>query len=103
MRIEVVGRNIAVTDAMREYCTAKAGKLPKFLDGSVQAITFTLTKDDHHAHGQFGAELIIDVQHHTDFVAHHHDKDLYAAIDMVTEKGERQLRDHKEQRQQGHR
>jgi ribosomal subunit interface protein len=36
-------------------------------------------------------------------VAHHHDKDLYAAIDIVSEKGERQLRDHKEQRQQGHR
>lgn len=95
MRINVVGRNIEVTEAIREFATTKAGKLTKYFDG-IQAITITLIKDDHHKHGTFGAELIIDVEKHDDFISNEHDKDLYAAIDLVMEKGERQLRDFKE-------
>ena len=96
MRIEVVGRNIEMTAALKDYASGKAEKLTKYFDG-IQAITIKLTKDDHHTHGLFGAELIIDVEKHDDFVSHEHDKDLYAAIDLVMEKGERQLRDFKSQ------
>ena len=102
MRIDVVGRNIEMTDALKEFATLKAGKLTKYFDG-IQAIRVTLTKDDHHKHGTFGAELIIDVEKHEDFVSHEHDKDLYAAIDLVVEKGERQLRDFKEMLKDGKR
>lgn len=95
MRIDVVARNIELTEPLKEFASLKAAKLTKYFDG-VQAITVTLTKDDHHKHGTFGAELIIDVEKHDDFISHEHDKDLYAAIDLVMEKGERQLRDYKE-------
>ncbi len=102
MRIDVVARNIELTDALKDFATAKAGKLTKYFDG-IQAIRVTLSKDDHHKHGTFGAELIIDVEKHEDFVSREHDKDMYAAIDLVVEKGERQLRDFKEMLKDGKR
>ncbi len=95
MRIDVVGRNIQVTEAIRQHCEQKAAKLTKYWDG-VQSITLTLHKDDHHHHGDFAAELRIDVVKHEDFVSHAKGPDLYAVIDDVVHKGERQLREHKE-------
>ena len=58
MRIDVVGRNLEVTDAIRQYAESKAGKLPKYFDG-VQQITVTLSKKDHHSSGDFDAELVL--------------------------------------------
>ena len=100
MRIDVVGRNLEVTDAIRQYAETKAAKLPKYFDG-VQLITVTLSKIDHHSNGHFDAELVLDVVKHDDFVSHATDKDLYAAIDLVAEKGERQLREFKEKLRNG--
>jgi putative sigma-54 modulation protein len=100
MRIDVVGRKVEVTDAIREYAETKAAKLPKYYDG-VQQITFTLTRQNHQASATFDAELVLDVARHEDFVSHASDQDLYAAIDLVCEKGERQLRDFKEQLKNG--
>jgi ribosomal subunit interface protein len=97
MRIDVVGRNIEVTDPIRTYAEAKAGKLTKYFENKVQAITVHLSKTSHAHHGEFEAELVIDVEHHDDFVSHATGKDTYAAIDLVVEKGERQLREFKEQ------
>lgn len=102
MRIDVVGRNIEVTEAIRLHAEGKMGKLPKYFDG-VQLLTLTVTKDDHKTHGQFGAELIIDVQGHDDFVCQAHGDDLYLLIDQVAQKGSRQLTDFKEMLKQGKR
>jgi putative sigma-54 modulation protein len=100
MRIDVVGRKVDVTEAIREYAESKAVKLPKYYDG-VQQITFTLTKQNHQASATFDAELVLDVRGHEDFISHASDTDLYAAIDLVCEKGERQLREFKEQLKNG--
>jgi putative sigma-54 modulation protein len=94
MRIDVVGRNVEVTDAIRQYAETKVQKLPKYFDG-VLSITVTLSKVSVHK-SDFDAELVLDVQKHEDFVSHAKASDLYAAIDLVSEKGERQLRDFKE-------
>lgn len=95
MRIEVVGRNLEVTPAIREHAQNKVEKLSKFYNG-IQLVTVRVTREDHHHHGEFGVELVIDVQRHADFVAHAKDKDLYAAIDAVIQKGSRQLSEFKE-------
>lgn len=95
MRIDVVGRHLDVTDAMREHAESKLSKLPKYFDGT-QQIVLTLSKDDHHKHGEFGVELRIDVEKHRDFILHAHGEDLYAAIDQVAQKGARELADYKE-------
>lgn len=95
MRINVIGRNLEVTAAMKEHAETKAAKLPKFYDG-VQAVTVTLAKNDHHHKGLFDVELVIDVEKHDDFVVHSKLEDLYAAIDDAVHKGSRQLSEFKE-------
>ena len=95
MRIEVVGRNLEVTAAIREHAAAKAAKLSKYFDG-IQLITLRLSKEDHQHRGKFGVELVIDVEKHEDFVSHEVGEDLYGAIDAVMQKGSRQVSEFKE-------
>ena len=100
MRIDVVGRNLEVTEAIRAYATEKVDKLSRFFD-RIQLITVTLTKQDRHTHGDFGAEIRIDVEKHDDFVAHSSNADLYAAVDDAAQKVTRQLHEHKEKTKPG--
>lgn len=103
MRIDVVGRNLEITPAIREYAESKADKLPKYHDG-VQQTTVTIFKEDHQTHGHFGAEFVIDVQRHpSSIIARATEPDLYAAIDQAVAKAQRQLHDFKEKQKQGNR
>jgi putative sigma-54 modulation protein len=95
MRIDVVGKHLDVTPAIRTHAESKAEKLPRYYDG-VQQITFTLARADHLRKGDFQVELVIDVEKHDDFVCHAQDQDLYVAIDAAVAKGVRQLTDFKE-------
>jgi putative sigma-54 modulation protein len=102
MRIDVVGRNLEITPAIRDYAESKAAKLPRYFDG-VLLTTVTVTKADHQTHGSFGVEFVIDVERHESFVAKATDADLYAAIDQTLAKAQRQLHDFKEKLKQGKR
>lgn len=102
MRIDVVGRNLEITPAIREYAESKADKLPRYFDG-VQQTTITISKADHQTHGDFGVDFVIDVERHKGFVASASDPDLYAAIDQAIAKAQRQLHDFKEKLKQGNR
>jgi len=104
MRTEVIGRNgLAVTDAIREHAESKAAKLTKFFD-RIQLITFRLARhSNHHTHGSFDVELVVDVEKHDDFIVHTSDEDLYAAIDAAVQKSSRQLSDFKEKLKMGKR
>jgi putative sigma-54 modulation protein len=95
MRIDVIGRQFEVTDAIRQYAEQKAGKLTRYYDG-LQAITVAIRHVGSHHTTDYEAELVLDVEKHKDFVSHATGKDPYAAIDIVVEKGERHLRDFKE-------
>lgn len=100
MRIDVTGKGVEVTEALKHYAESKAAKLQKF--ERVQQIRVTLMKKKVDHHDSFEAELVLDVERHDDFVSHAQADDLYAAIDLVTDKGERQLRDWKDQVKQKH-
>jgi putative sigma-54 modulation protein len=95
MRVEVVGRGIDITDAIREHAETKCEKLHRYFNG-IQLITVTVTQEDHAKHGLFDVELIIDVEHHEDFVCRARGDDLYGTIDLAVNKGQRQLTDFKE-------
>ncbi|MBN8598949.1 MAG: ribosome-associated translation inhibitor RaiA [Planctomycetes bacterium] len=95
MRIDVIGRNLEITKAIKDHAEGKADKLPKFYDG-VQAVRFTISKIDHQHKGSFDVELVIDVEKHDDFVSHCKGEDVYGAIDEVVHKGSRQLAEFKE-------
>jgi putative sigma-54 modulation protein len=102
MRIDVIGRNLDITDAIREHAESKCEKLTKYFDG-VQQITVRLSKEDHHQHGLFGVELVVEVVKHDDFISTAHGEDLYTIIDQVAHKGVRQLTDYKEKLRDTHR
>ncbi|MBS0196063.1 MAG: ribosome-associated translation inhibitor RaiA [Planctomycetes bacterium] len=87
-----------MTDAIRTYAENKTAKLTKYYSG-VQLITINITKVNPNHVSEYDAELVIDIQKGNDFVSHAKAADAYAAIDLVVEKGERQLRDFKEKLQ----
>lgn len=102
MKIDVVGRNLEITPAIRQYAQAKVDKLLRHFD-RVQQVVFTMGKENHQKQGQYGVELRIDVEKHEDFVSHDSNTDLYAAIDSVVDKGVRQLTQFKEKLKNDHR
>lgn len=91
MQVKVSGRHMGVSDAVKQYCTEKAGRLNRFYD-RINAVEVVIE-------GQSGihkVELIAHVDGTHSFVAKESRDDVYAAFDVVIEKLERQLRDHKE-------
>lgn len=90
MQVNISGHHIEVTDSLQNYVTTKLDKLERHFDqiGNVQ-VTLTVEKE------RQKAEASINVkggQLHADAV---HD-DLYAAIDLMNDKLDRQLIKHKE-------
>lgn len=96
MRIEVVGRNFAVTDPIRKHAESKVSKLSHFFD-LIQQMTLTIRPENAHHSRDFAAELVVDVEKHADFVSHSTGADVYLLIDQVVDKAARQLKDFKEQ------
>lgn len=94
MRLNVVGRNFELTDAIRQHAEGKASKLTRYLD-SIQQMNVTIWREDHHKTPTFKAELVVDVEHHDDFVFRADGEDVYAIIDDVVHKGQRHLTDFK--------
>ncbi len=92
MRIEVVGRHMAITDAIRQHAEEKTEKLTRFFD-RIQLVTWTLAHRTTSSGDAFDVELIVDVEHHDDLVSKDTGPDLYAVIDAVQHKGIRQLTD----------
>ena len=90
MQILLTGRHVNVTDELKEYASQKAEKLPKFYD-RVQSIEVVLD----HEGGDFTVDMIVTAGR-DNFIAHEAGPDMFALVDLVCEKLERQLRRHKE-------
>lgn len=91
MDITIAGRHLDVTPAIRDYAQKKADKLLKYYD-RIQAIDVVVYKAEHR---HTGVELKVIVDSAEPFISKAQGPDLYACIDEVEEKIERQLRDHK--------
>jgi ribosomal subunit interface protein len=93
MRIDVVGRQFEITDAIRAHVETKANKLVRFFDGT-QLITCTISKPD--SDHLYRVEFVVDVEKHENFVSHAQGEDLYSTVDKAEAKCQRQLTDFKE-------
>lgn len=91
MQITVSGRHMAVSDRLKAHCEEKAEKLLRFFD-RIQSIEVVL--DGHN--GRHFAETIVHAEGTPPFVASEEDDDAFAAIDLLMDKVERQIRRHKE-------
>lgn len=98
MRIDVVGKHIEITDAIRQYAESKAEKLLKLFDGTQQIRVYLEAPQGKAA--EFHVEIAVDVVKHEDFIAKSTAPDLYAAIDIAVDKAMRQVRDWKDQLRQ---
>ncbi len=94
MEFTIAGRHFDITDSIYEYTEKKTAKLHRFYD-RIQAIHVVVSQPDHR---EFDIEVIISIVKHDPVVAHNTGDDLYACIDKVIDKCERQLTDLKEKR-----
>ncbi len=92
MRIEVSGKAMEITDAIRSYAEQKADKMPRYYDG-VQEVEVLL---EQHTKGGFLAEFRVDSEKHDTFVAKEDGPDVYGCIDVASDKMVRQLTDFKD-------
>ena len=91
MQVIVSGRHMGVSDALKAYCTEKSERLQRFYD-RIKNIEVVL--DGHE--GQHSAEIIVHVEGTSPFVASEEREDAFAAVDVLMDKIERQIRRHKE-------
>lgn len=99
MQIHITGHHLEVTDALRDYVNEKFTRLGRHFDqiNSVQVI-LSPEPNTHKAESTVritGGELFAAAE----------SADMYAAIDLLTDKLDRQILKHKEKnvsRQQGH-
>src|SRR5690625_2838689 len=91
MRYNIRGENLEVTEAIRDYVIKKIGKLKKYFDTPP-------TSDVHVKLSVYNNEQKIEVTiPMTNLLLRGEERhnDLYAAIDLVVDKLERQIRKHK--------
>lgn len=90
MQITVSGHHVDVTPALRDYVNTKLGKLQRHFDNITNsAVTLTVEKLIHKA------EATVHVAG-ADLFALSESEDMYAAIDALADKLDRQLIKHKE-------
>lgn len=91
MQISVIGRRLQTSDALKQYARNKAAKLLKYYD-RIQSIQLILDR----AAGQNFVQVIAHAEHRNKFVAQQRGQDLYALVDLATQKLQRQIRRHKQ-------
>ncbi|HHW06286.1 MAG TPA: ribosome-associated translation inhibitor RaiA [Clostridia bacterium] len=89
MRISVRGKNIEVTDALRQQAEKKLSKLDRYLDPETEAqVTFSIERESH------VVEVTIRLNGYI-LRGEEATADMYASIDLVIDKLERQIRKYK--------
>jgi putative sigma-54 modulation protein len=92
VNVIISGRHTSVSDAMKTYAEEKIGKLERYNDMVHEMEVILNIEGGRHmaemiAHAKAGGNRIVGKAEHTD---------MYAAIDLLVEKMERQLKTHKE-------
>lgn len=92
MDITITGRHLEITPAIRDYAEKRVGKLSRYYN-RLQGITVVADKSDPR---HYEVEIKITADRTEPFISKVQAEDLYAGIDQVVDKLERQLTDHKE-------
>lgn len=90
MQINLTGHHIEITDSLRNYVNEKMGKLERHFDKvSNTHVILGVEKDTHKA------EATVHMSGN-DIFAEAHENDMYASIDSLVDKLDRQVKKHKE-------
>jgi putative sigma-54 modulation protein len=90
MQINITGHHVELTDALHEYVHSKFGKLERHFD-NITNVQVTLSVEKLRQQ----AEADVHIAGGKLFATHEH-QDMYAAIDGLTDKLDRQIIKHKE-------
>ena len=97
MQINLTGHHVEVTPALREYVNRKFGRVVRHFDHVTSArVILTVEKQSSKAEASLhvsGADLFANASHH----------DMYAAIDLLADRIDSQVRRHKEKLTDHHR
>jgi putative sigma-54 modulation protein len=89
MKFEIRGKNIEVTDALRDYATKRLSKLEKYIDDVKGAQVAMMVEGDRHK-----VEVTIPLNG-VILRGEESSEDMYSSIDMVEEKLEKQIEKYK--------
>ncbi|MGI6345018.1 MAG: ribosome hibernation-promoting factor, HPF/YfiA family [Bacillota bacterium] len=85
MEVTVRGKNIDVTDALRDYATKKVSRLEKYIDRPIEAqVTLSVQRGLHRVEVTATVDGLI-------LRGEEESTDMYASIDLVSDKLERQV------------
>ena len=95
MKIIISGKQLKVTDAIRKYAEEKINKISKYSD-AITEVDVDLTVEDTKSEGPVHKADGLVYASGTKIKIEAEDKDLYAAIDELSDRLERQVRKYKE-------
>ncbi len=88
MNTTVVGRNVELTEAMKDHIRKVVDEVEKYNLGILHSVV-TIEKDKRDF---FDVEIIMNIPEKGTAVVHYKDKDMYAALDKAKDKLEKLLR-----------
>ena len=88
MNTSIVGKNLELTEPIKNYAESAFEAIKKY---NLDIISANMVLSDSKK-GQFGAEFVINVKDKHTVVITQRDKDLYAAIDLASERAKKNLR-----------
>lgn len=91
MNLSIVGRQIELTDALKNYVQGAADSLKKYnLD--IISVRCVISADEKNGKKGFSVEFAINLAHMNTVVIKQKDKDVYAAIDLASDRIKKVLR-----------
>lgn len=90
MQIQITGRHVDITDAIKDFINKKFARLEKHHDNIINAHALVSVEKGRHI-----AEATINIAKH-DVFAEAESENMYAAIDLLLDKLDRQLIKYKE-------
>ncbi len=97
MNLTVTGHHVEITPSIRDYVTQKLGRINRHFDELIDvSVTLSVEKLRHKAEASVhlrGKDIFVESQ----------DADMYAAIDSLMDKLDRQILRHKEKHSDGRR
>jgi putative sigma-54 modulation protein len=88
MNVTVVGRNVELTEAIKDHVKKVINEVEKYNLGILHSVV-TIEKDKRDF---FNVEIIMNIPNKGTAVVHFKDKDMYAALDKAKDKLEKLLR-----------
>jgi putative sigma-54 modulation protein len=94
---KLIGRNLEITDAIREYVEKKLSRLDRYQNGELMAKVVLFLAGSPHVEKRAKAEVQLDLPGGL-LRVEEEDQDLYAAIDRMVDRLEVQLKRYRERR-----